>query len=215
MNQGPRNDTKPTNFDPARIDWDKCDGLVPAIVQDATSRHVLMLGYMNADAIRETRRQHRVTFFSRTRNRLWTKGETSGNWLEPVSIALDCDADCLLIQARPTGPVCHEGSDTCFGDRETSGSDFLMALQSLIESRRTADPETSYTARLLGDEVDRIAQKVGEESVETVLAATGRDRDGLVDEAADLVYHLLVLLTKRDCSIEMVIDRLRERHREN
>jgi len=201
------------NIEPQQPDWDKTDGLLPAIVQDAASGRVLMLGYMDREALEKTRASGRVTFFSRSRQRLWTKGETSGNTLELVSIQIDCDRDTLLIQARPHGPTCHLGTETCFGDEIHPPVGFAAALARVIESRKGADPEASYTARLLHDGIKRCAQKVGEEGVEVALAATAGDRDELIDESADLLYHLLVVLAASDVSVDDVAARLIARHR--
>jgi len=196
-----------------RPDWDKTDGLLPAIVQDAASGRVLMLGYMNREALEKTEAIGQVTFFSRSKKRLWTKGETSGNTLELVSIALDCDRDTLLVQARPQGPICHLGTATCWGDELHPPAGFLAELERVIESRNGADPESSYTARLLNEGIKRCAQKVGEEGVEVALAATAGDRDELIDESADLLYHLLVVLATANVSLEDVTRRLESRHR--
>ncbi|MDT8450758.1 MAG: bifunctional phosphoribosyl-AMP cyclohydrolase/phosphoribosyl-ATP diphosphatase HisIE [Wenzhouxiangellaceae bacterium] len=194
-------------------DWNKTGGLLPAIVQDAASGRVLMLGYMNQEALEKTRASGRVTFFSRSKERLWTKGETSGNVLELVSIGLDCDRDALLVQARPAGPTCHLGTDTCWGDEFHPPAGFLAELERVIESRNGADPESSYTARLLNEGIKRCAQKVGEEGVEVALAATAGDRDELINESADLLYHLLVLLAGSGLSLAEICRRLERRHR--
>jgi len=201
------------NIEPQQPDWDKAGGLLPAIVQDAGTGRVLMLGYMDREALEKTRASGRVTFFSRSRQRLWTKGETSGNTLELVSIQIDCDRDTLLIQARPHGPTCHLGTETCFGDEIHPPVGFAAALERVIESRKGADPEASYTARLLHDGIKRCAQKVGEEGVEVALAATAGDRDELIDESADLLVHLLVVLAASDVSVDDVAARLIARHR--
>ncbi len=206
------NESAKTSFDVNQIDWNKVDGLVPAIVQDSASGSVLMLGYMNRDAVEKTMNSGEVTFFSRSRNQLWTKGETSGNKLRLVSIDIDCDRDTLLILAGPTGPVCHRNTPTCFGEMSTPQIGFLTDLQKIIESRRGANPESSYTARLLSKPLHQTAQKVGEEAVETVLAATSRDDNAVIDEAADLVYHLMVLLAAKDLDFSAVVSRLRQRH---
>lgn len=194
-------------------DWDKVDGLLPAIVQDAGTGRVLMLGYMNEAALEQTRASGKVTFYSRSKQRLWTKGETSGNVLELVSMRLDCDRDALLVQACPAGPTCHLGTETCWGDEFRPPVGFLVGLERIIESRKSANPESSYTARLLAEGVKRCAQKVGEEGVEVALAATGSDRDELIDESADLLYHLLVVLAAGDVSLDEVTGRLEARHR--
>lgn len=181
-------------FDPAALAWGKQDGLLPAIVQDADTLRVLMLGYMDRDALAATLASGRVTFFSRSRQRLWTKGESSGHGLALVAIEADCDADTLLVRAHPVGPTCHTGAVSCF---PTAPADSVAALDGVI-ARRVADaPEDSYTRRLLDAGIARIAQKVGEEGVETALAAVTADDAALRGEAADLVYHLLVLLRAR------------------
>ena len=196
-----------------KIDWDKAEsGLVPAVVQHAETGTVLMMAWMDREALNRTFLSGHVTFYSRSRQTLWIKGESSGNYLEFVSMTVDCDGDTLLVMARPTGPVCHTGMETCFGNDRRISLAFLPELQAIIESRQDADPQSSYTARLLNGPLHRIAQKVGEEGVETILAATSRDDDALIDEAADLVYHLLVLLTAKQRNIDDVLQRLVERH---
>jgi len=187
------------------------DGLVPAIVQDARTGVVLMLGYMNAAALAKTRETGLVTFFSRSKQRLWTKGESSGNVLHLRDVLLDCDQDAILIKAKPTGPVCHTGADTCWGEQNQSAY-FLPTLENVIRERRTAAPEGSYTARLFAEGIPKIAQKVGEEAVETVIESLGNNREGLLDETADLLYHLLVLLAAKEVKLEEVEAKLRERH---
>ena len=201
-----------TKEDIPALDWTKTDGLIPAIVQDATSGQVLMLGCMNEEALAKTLETGKVTFFSRTKGRLWTKGETSNKWLHLVDIATDCDSDALLVLARPDGPTCHRGTVSCFSPLEHKWN-FLRSLEVLIEGRRNADPSTSYTAQLFARGTKRIAQKVGEEGVETALAATVKDKEELKNEAADLVYHLLVLLADADLELADVIDILRARHK--
>nr|WP_086940227.1 bifunctional phosphoribosyl-AMP cyclohydrolase/phosphoribosyl-ATP diphosphatase HisIE [Thaumasiovibrio occultus] len=198
----------------ARIDWDKVDGLIPAVVQDNNSGQVLMLGYMNQDALAKTLETEQVTFFSRTKQRLWTKGETSGNVLELKSIALDCDKDTLLVQVNPIGPTCHTGTVTCFDADETTPPSlvFLHQLEQVLASRRNADPDSSYTASLYARGTKRISQKVGEEGVEVALAATSGDKAELVNESADLIYHLLVLLQDQGMSLADITQRLAERH---
>ncbi|EPK9344034.1 bifunctional phosphoribosyl-AMP cyclohydrolase/phosphoribosyl-ATP diphosphatase HisIE, partial [Pluralibacter gergoviae] len=176
-----------------KLDWEKTDGMMPAIVQHAVSGEVLMLGYMNKDALAKTLETGKVTFFSRTKGRLWTKGETSGHFLNLVSISPDCDKDTLLVLVNPIGPTCHKGNSSCFAEASHEWL-FLYQLEELIASRKDADPESSYTARLYASGTKRIAQKVGEEGVETALAATVKDREELKNEASDLVYHLMVLL---------------------
>lgn len=187
------------------------DGLLPAVVQDAGTGAVLMLGYMNADALAQTQATGLVTFFSRSRQRLWTKGETSGNVLHLSEIRLDCDQDAILIKARPTGPVCHTGDDTCWGEHNHP-LDFLKILENIIRDRRAASPEGSYTARLLAGGIPKIAQKVGEEAVETVIEALGDNRGRLLNETADLLYHLLVLLAAKEIRLDEVEEVLRTRH---
>ncbi|MDT8438982.1 MAG: bifunctional phosphoribosyl-AMP cyclohydrolase/phosphoribosyl-ATP diphosphatase HisIE [Wenzhouxiangellaceae bacterium] len=199
-------------LNPDRINWDKSAGLVPAIVQDADSGRVLMLGYMNREALEKTQADGRVTFFSRSKQRLWTKGETSGHHLDLVALALDCDRDTLLVQARAHGPTCHLGTTTCWGETRRPSLGFLAELERVIESRRGSDPANSYTARLLAEGVKRAAQKVGEEGVEVALAAAVGEDDELIDESADLLYHLLVTLAAREVTLARVVERLAERH---
>ncbi|MGI9245365.1 MAG: bifunctional phosphoribosyl-AMP cyclohydrolase/phosphoribosyl-ATP diphosphatase HisIE [Steroidobacteraceae bacterium] len=199
----------------SKLDWDKGGGLLPAIVQDAVTGRVLMLGYMNAAALHRTLTDRRVVFFSRSRAELWTKGETSGNFLEVVDVSVDCDRDTLLVLANPAGPTCHLGTETCFAaarDPDAAGMAFLQTLEHVV-SRRIADgPESSYTARLHASGIGRIAQKVGEEGVETALAAATRSDAELVGECADLLYHLVVLLKARNLSLERVVQELASRH---
>lgn len=195
------------------IDFDKGGGLVPAIVQDATTKRVLMLGYMNREAYEHTLATRLVTFFSRRHNRLWTKGETSGNLLHLVDISIDCDGDTLLIKAHPDGPVCHTGCDTCWGESNTAdGCAFLTELQEVICQRKSAMPEGSYTTSLFTEGVSRIAQKVGEEALETAIEAVKGNDERMIYEAADLVYHLLVLLAAHGKTIDDVAAELRQRH---
>lgn len=198
--------------DTLKIDWGKGDGLVPAIIQDARTEQVLMLGYMNAESLAKTRDTGLVTFYSRSRKTLWTKGETSGNTLALESLEVDCDNDTLLVRAVPKGPTCHLGTTSCFGDKGPQGLGFLSYLEGLIEGRKTADPDSSYTASLLQGPLRRAAQKVGEEGVETALAAVCEADDKLVSESADLVYHLLVLLAAKDVKFGDVIAELKGRH---
>ena len=188
-----------------------CEGLVPAIIQDDNTRQVLMLGYMNEEAFEKTLSESRVTFFSRTKGRLWTKGETSGNYLSVKSIEKDCDADPLLVRVEAAGPVCHTGSKTCFGGREHEG--FIGTLQSVIRQRHRDMPEGSYTTRLFTKGAPKIAQKVGEEAVESVIEAVAGNNDGLVYEASDLIYHLLVLLENQGLSIADLEEELARRHK--
>ena len=195
------------------IDWSKGQGLVPAIVQDAYTEQVLMLGYMNEESLSKTQKSGLVTFYSRSRKTLWTKGETSGNTLKLVSVTADCDQDTLLVRAVPTGPTCHEGTTSCFGDNGPQGLGFLAQLETLINARKTADPESSYTAKLLKGPLHKAAQKVGEEGVEAALAAIAETDDGLVFESADLIYHLMVLLAAKDVKLADVIKELKTRHK--
>ena len=198
------------------IDFMKGDGLVPAVVQDAVTRKVLMVGYMNEEAYRLTLDRRLVTFWSRSRNRIWTKGETSGNFLHLREILADCDGDTLLVKAIPSGPVCHTGSDTCFGEEnqpsEISSSEFLFYLESVIRDRRSNPVEGSYTNHLFSRGLNKIAQKVGEEAVELVIEAKDNDKELFLGEAADLVYHFLVLLAQKDTTLSEVIDVLKDRH---
>lgn len=202
-------------LDIQKIDWQKVDNLLPVIVQDATTCEVLMLGYMNQAALDKTLVEKKVTFFSRTKQRLWTKGETSGNFLNVADISLDCDNDTLLILANPIGATCHTGAESCFHQfAQNSQPDwiFFSKLERLIAERKGADPESSYTAHLYSKGTKRIAQKVGEEGVETALAATVKDCEETICEAADLAYHLTVLLQDADLSWADVIAKLKERH---
>ncbi|HHG9969971.1 TPA: bifunctional phosphoribosyl-AMP cyclohydrolase/phosphoribosyl-ATP diphosphatase HisIE [Yersinia enterocolitica] len=194
-----------------QLDWEKVDNLMPAIVQHAVSGEVLMMGYMNKEALAVTEETDKVTFFSRTKQRLWTKGESSGHFLNVVNIYPDCDNDTLLILVNPIGPTCHLGNNSCFAPAASDWG-FLYQLEQLLASRKSADPASSYTAKLYASGTKRIAQKVGEEGVETALAATVNDREELTNEASDLMYHLLVLLQDQDLDLSKVIGRLRERH---
>jgi phosphoribosyl-ATP pyrophosphohydrolase/phosphoribosyl-AMP cyclohydrolase len=200
--------------DIAQVDLDKNGGLVPAIVQDVDSGAVLMLGYMNGEALRATLDRKRVVFFSRSRQRLWEKGETSGHALDLIDAYIDCDNDTLLITARPRGPACHTGSMTCFGDEPVTRAEtvaFLGTLERIIEHRLTQQPEGSYTAKLFAQGKNRIAQKVGEEGVELALAGVGETDDKVIGEAADLLFHMLVLLKSRKIPLEQVIAELERR----
>lgn len=199
-------------IDPDTLDWAKMDGLVPAIAQDAATGEVRMLGYCNRAALEATLATRVVTFFSRSRGGLWVKGETSGNRLELVDARADCDSDAILLLVRPIGPTCHTGTDSCFGDAGPPGAGFVATLAQTIADRAAADPADSYTARLLAQGIKRIAQKVGEEGVETALAAVTGDFAELESEAADLVYHLLVLLEASGSSLDKVVAELRRRH---
>ena len=196
-----------------KLDFEKMGGLIPAIVQDNNTNKVLMLGFMNEEAYEETKETGKVTFFSRTKNRLWMKGETSGNTLQVVSMMVDCDNDTILIKANPAGPVCHTGADTCFGEKNVEDIMFLKYLQDFIEQRRQEMPEGSYTTSLFLKGVNRMAQKVGEEAVETVIEATNGTEDGFIYEASDLIYHLLVLLENQGLSIADLEEELAERHK--
>jgi phosphoribosyl-ATP pyrophosphohydrolase/phosphoribosyl-AMP cyclohydrolase len=196
------------------MDFTKLNGIIPAIIQDAATGRVLMLGFMTREALDKTRSEGRVTFFSRTKNRLWTKGEESGNFLIVKEILEDCDADTLLIKAIPGGPVCHTGSDTCFRETNRGGTAFLTTLQELIQKRKEEMPDNSYTTRLFNQGINRIAQKVGEEAVELVIESKDPDDSRFLNEAADLVYHLMVLLAARGYGIIDVTRILEERHQQ-
>lgn len=196
-----------------QIDFSKLHGLIPAVVQDNATNKILMVGFMNQEALDKTLETKLVTFFSRTKNRLWTKGEESGNFLHVVSIVDDCDHDTILIKANPVGPVCHTGADTCFGETNQPSLNFLQGLQDLIDDRRRTMPEGSYTTKLFTKGINKIAQKVGEEAVELVIEAKDDNRDLFLNEAADLMYHLLVLLTAKGFRIEDVVGILEERHK--
>lgn len=192
------------------LDFKKQDGLLPAIVQDAHTQCVLMQGYMNAEALEKTLRQGQVTFFSRSKNRLWTKGERSGNFLELVNITADCDLDSLLVKALPQGPTCHTGTDTCWGEKNKG--DFLTELEAIIHSRRDQPSVDSYTSRLLARGINKVAQKVGEEAIELVIEAKDDDKDLFLGEAADLLYHYLILLAAKGYTLEEVKAVLRQRN---
>ena len=204
------------------IDFEKMGGLVPAIIQDADTRQVLMLGFMNEEAYQKTQATGHVTFWSRTRNCLWTKGETSGHFLNLVDMKVDCDNDTLLVRVHPIGPTCHTGTDTCWGEenkmsegrsqKEDSPLSFLSELQDFIDKRKQEMPEGSYTTSLFNKGINKIAQKVGEEALETVIEATNGTNDHLVYEASDLLYHLIVLLTEKGLRIEDVAEELHRRH---
>lgn len=197
------------------IDFEKMGGLVPAIIQDADTRQVLMLGFMNEEAYRKTLDTRHVTFWSRSRQTLWTKGETSGNFLNLVDMKIDCDQDTLLVSVHPDGPTCHTGTDTCWGEdnvQQDSALLFLSELQSFIDKRKEEMPEGSYTTSLFNKGINKIAQKVGEEALETVIEATNGTKEQLVYEASDLLYHLLVMLTEKGLRIEDVAAELQKRH---
>lgn len=196
------------------IDWSKSDGLIPAVVQDNLSGQVLMLGYVNEESLKLTEQTGNVTFFSRSRGKLWTKGETSGNFLKFISMKVDCDGDTVLIQAQPQGPVCHEGTATCFGDEVEPALAFLGQLAKVIDQRFEArDTASSYVAKLAAGGIDRMAQKVGEEAVETAIAAKNEDLTAFEGEAADLLFHLLVLLRAKGSSLPRLSEVLRSRHK--
>lgn len=198
------------------IDFEKTGGLVPAIIQDATTKNVLMLGYMNKEAYEKTVETKKVTFFSRSRQCLWTKGETSGNFLNLVSIATDCDNDTLLVKAIPDGPTCHKGTDTCWGEENKPNHlEFLTELQNFIEKRHQEMPEGSYTTSLFNDGVNRMAQKVGEEALEMVIEAVNGTPERMIYEGADMLYHMIVLLTSKGMRIEDLAKELQERHNPN
>lgn len=196
------------------IDFAKLNGLVPAVIQDNTTSKVLMLGFMNEEALAKTESTGQVTFFSRTKNRLWTKGEESGNFLNVVSIASDCDNDTLLIKVNPVGPVCHTGADTCWNEKnEESDVMFLKYLQDFIDKRKAEMPEGSYTTSLFERGTRKITQKVGEEAVETIIGAMANDDENFLYEGADLLYHLIVLLTHKGYRIEDLARELKKRHK--
>ena len=198
------------------VDFGKGEGLVPAIVQDADTGAVLMMAYMSREALEQTLARKRAVFYSRSKQRLWEKGETTGHTLDVVDIALDCDADTLLVTARPRGPACHNGTLTCFGDEPRSAATsiaFLSKLEAVVAQRATEKPEDSYTARLLGKGISKVAQKVGEEGVETALAGVNEPDQKLVEESADLLFHLLVLLRARGVPLANVVQELEKRHR--
>ena len=198
-----------------QLAWDKGDGLLPAIVQNVVDGQVLMLAFMNRDALRNTLAEKRVTFYSRSKQRLWTKGETSGNYLHVVDVVPDCDNDTILITARPDGPTCHTGTRSCFGDDARTQAEqlaFLLQLESVIAQRISDRPEGSYTARIWAEGPTRIAQKVGEEGVEVALAAVTQADDRLVSESADLLFHLTLLLKSRNLSLNAVVRELQQRH---
>jgi phosphoribosyl-AMP cyclohydrolase / phosphoribosyl-ATP pyrophosphohydrolase len=195
------------------IDFNKSkDGLVPAIIQDADTNTVLMLGYMNEEAYEKTRSEGRVTFFSRSRQSLWTKGETSKNYLDVVEILEDCDQDTLLVKAKPAGPTCHTGSDTCFFETNKASVEFLTYLEELVYGRKENPVEGSYTNKLFAKGINKIAQKVGEEAVELIIEAKDEDKDLFLGEAADLLYHLTVLLSAKGYRYDEVMEVLRGRH---
>jgi phosphoribosyl-ATP pyrophosphohydrolase/phosphoribosyl-AMP cyclohydrolase len=198
------------------LNFDKNNGLIPAVIQDSKTKQVLMLGYMNQQALEVTRKSGKVTFYSRSKQRLWTKGETSGNFLKLDSLKADCDGDTLLIKAQPLGPTCHLGTDTCFGSENIENEiQFLQELQKIIGNRKRTAPEGSYTASLFASGINRIAQKVGEEAVEVVIEAKESNTQKLKEETADLLFHLLVLLEHKEVSLAEVVDVLKSRHRKD
>ncbi len=194
------------------IDFKKMEGLIPAVVQDVFTGKVLMVGYMNEAALAKTKESGRVTFFSRSKNRLWTKGETSGNFLELVSMQEDCDGDAILVKAKPLGPVCHTGSDTCFEESNSSQTAFIDQLRGIIKERKENPSTTSYTSSLFAKGINKLAQKVGEEAVELVIEAKDDNKELFLGEAADLLFHYLVLLEAKDYSLDEVVAVLKQRH---
>jgi phosphoribosyl-AMP cyclohydrolase / phosphoribosyl-ATP pyrophosphohydrolase len=194
-----------------KLDFKKGDGLVPAVIQDSQSLNVLMVGYMNSEAFKKTKKKKRVTFYSRRRKKLWTKGETSGNFLNVEEILTDCDNDALLIKVRPEGQVCHEGRYSCFGEKESAG--FLYTLEEIINTRISDDASDSYTNKLFKRGINKVAQKVGEEAVELVIEAMDNDMDLFKNEAADLLYHLLVLLRSKGTNLAEIEEVLAGRHK--
>lgn len=197
------------------LDWEKGGGLLPAIIQDVDTRQVLMLGYMNKEALSTSISTQKVTFYSRSKNKLWTKGETSGNWLDFISVEMDCDADTILVQARPQGPTCHTGSRTCFNNDVASNISFLDQLTALIAERHQSMTENSYTTSLFQEGTARIAQKVGEEGVELALARMKSDVNETKNEAADLLFHMMVLLEDAGLQISEVVAVLEDRHKKS
>lgn len=197
------------------VDFKKNDnGLVPAVVQDAVTKNVLMLGYMNAEALKKTQETKRVTFYSRSKNRLWTKGEESGNFLNLIDIKTDCDNDTLLVYVSPTGPTCHKGSDTCWNEENTTSFGFFSQLENVIEKRRaSSDSSTSYVASLFEKGINKIAQKVGEEAVETIIEAKDDNDELFLNESADLLFHYLILLQAKGFSLRHIEAELKKRHR--
>jgi phosphoribosyl-AMP cyclohydrolase / phosphoribosyl-ATP pyrophosphohydrolase len=194
------------------IDFEKVNGLVPAIIQDADTGKVLMLGYMNQEAVDQTKSSGKVTFFSRTKNRLWVKGETSGNFLNLESMELDCDKDTLLVRAKPVGPVCHTGDDTCFGEENDSKTLFIDTLRTIIKDRKNNPSSKSYTSSLFASGINKVAQKVGEEAVEIVIEAKDDNKDLFLGEAADLLFHYLILLEAKEIELDEVMEVLIQRH---
>ena len=201
-----------SNKEQMTIDFEKGNGLVPAIIQDNKTNAVLMLGYMNEEALKKTKELGKATFFSRSKNRLWTKGETSGNFLIVKDILIDCDQDTILVKADPIGPTCHTGSDTCFNEVVKPNDDFLYKLEEIILDRKNNPTDKSYTASLFQNGINKIAQKVGEEATEVVIEAMDNNRELLKEEASDLLYHLLVLLAEKEISLSEISEVLRKRH---
>lgn len=195
------------------VDFNKMDGLIPAIVQDAMTGKVLMQGFMNAEALAKTQETGMVTFFSRSKARLWTKGETSGNFLELVSMAADCDGDSILVKANPKGPVCHTGSDTCWDEENSSKTGFIDQLRAIIKDRKNNPSDTSYTSSLFAKGLNKVAQKVGEEAVEIVIEAKDNNKELFLGEAADLLFHYLVLLEAKGYELDEVMEVLIKRHK--
>ncbi len=195
-----------------KLDFEKGGGLLPVIIQDVQSMQVLMLGYMNEEALKKTQDEGKVTFYSRSKNRLWTKGETSGNFLNVVSIKADCDDDTLLIRVNPKGPTCHKGDATCWGEENKANALFLEYLEAVINDRKNNPSDASYTSSLFAKGINKVAQKVGEEAVELVIEAKDDDKNLFLNEAADLLYHFEVLLAAKDYKLSEVLDVLRERH---
>ena len=196
-----------------KLDFQKTGGLIPTVIQDVNTNKVLMLGYMNEESLKITEEIGKVTFFSRSKNRLWTKGEESGNFLNVVSITPDCDNDTLLIKVHPNGPVCHTGADTCWNEENKTDISFLVYLQDFITKRHTEMPEGSYTTSLFQKGINRMAQKVGEEAVETVIEAVNGTDEGFLYEASDMIYHLIVLLTSKGYSLSDIAKELEKRHK--
>lgn len=195
------------------LDFHKGNGLIPAIIVDNVTSNVLMLGYMNKESLETTIKTKKVTFYSRTKNRLWTKGETSGNYLNLLDISEDCDKDSLLIKVKPEGNTCHKGTESCFGDKNKTNYQFLKYLFTLIKDRQTKLPENSYTTKLFKKGSDKIIQKVGEEAVETVIAGKNRDKREIIDESSDLIFHLFVMLVEQNIDFQEIVDNLNTRHK--
>ena len=199
-------------IDIEKIDFEKLNGLVPAIIVDSITKQVLMLGFMNKEALNETIKKQKVVFFSRTKNRLWLKGETSQNYLNVITISTDCDNDTILISAKPDGPTCHTGAKSCFAEVDENNVQFLDYLFNLVKQRKIEMPEKSYTTSLFERGADRIIQKVGEESIETVIAAKNRDKNEIVNEVSDLIFHLMVMLAEQGIELSEIVGNLEKRH---